>query len=370
MSKLLTKFAIYVLIIVFAISIVNYKVDPANIFHFDVVDEMVEALSKGEFVIADNDIDEGYFKKQMIPCINFTPKTVIIGSSHIMYIDWERLYVDTLNAGMSGAFLGEYYAVVGMLKANNIIPDRIIFGVDAWAFTRNAELLRHTTLNNYAYYARSLVKGEDVSYSDYDIETNKRDINKYKELFSFTYFQSSIRNICNNGILYYFDSNDTTSRIEICEDDKADDSAEKITPSMRYIMPTSNYGTVEQNDLAADRQINPPNVYQIGTEYIQLDKNNYNEFIELIDYLLAEGIDVSFYLPSYYPSMYDLFMNDKSFQGVIEVEEVTRRIAMERGIEVHGSYNPYEAGVTKEDFADVLHMKPDVMLDNYLYMRD
>lgn len=134
-------------------------------------------------------------------------------------------------------------------------------------------------------------------------------------------------------------------------------------------MSLSNYGTVEENEAQAQSQVNPPNVYQLGIEYSHLDEENYDEFVELVDYLIGEGIEVSFYLPSYYPSIYDLFEDNSLFYGVLEVEEKTRQIAKERGIEVHGSYNPYEAGVNKEDFADCLHMTPDVMFENYMYQR-
>lgn len=284
-----------------------------------------------------------------------------------MYIDWEKLYPDTLNAGVSGAYLGEYYAIIGLLKANDIKPERIIFGVDAWAFTRNAATLRHTTLNKYAFYVEDIVKGRAAVISDY--EKNEIDTDKIKELLSFSYFQSSFTSLRNNGIGYYISHDTDAGKVRICNDDSPDKQNNKITPRMRYIMSLSNYGTVEENEAQAQSQVNPPNVYQLGIEYSHLDEENYDEFVELVDYLIGEGIEVSFYLPSYYPSIYDLFEDNSLFYGVLEVEEKTRQIAKERGIEVHGSYNPYEAGVNKEDFADCLHMTPDVMFENYMYQR-
>ncbi|MBO7599573.1 MAG: hypothetical protein J6S95_00280 [Lachnospiraceae bacterium] len=40
-------------------------------------------------------------------------------------------------------------------------------------------------------------------------------------------------------------------------------------------------------------------------------------------------------------------------------------MAKERGIEVRGSYNPYDCGLNKEDYLDHFHLKPEGGLKNY-----
>lgn len=362
MKKLLVKVVIYATIVLLTVMGINYLVDPANIYRTSVVDNMVEALSQGKTIESPMDVDEGLFKKKMISELCYVPETVVIGSSHVMYIDWDRLYSKTLNAGMSGSYLGEYYAVVGLLKIKNIKPKRIIFGVDAWAFIQNAKNLRHTTLNKYALYAKDLVAGNNATnISDYNVvDLNHQNM---KEMFSFSYFQSSFRNLISNGIEYYFKKD--VENIVVCDNDEPIKETNKITPSMRYIMSLESYKSLEENEAEAFEQVLSKDIYQIKNPYPCVDDSNFQEFVDLVDYLICEGIEIEFYLPTYYPTMYELFETNNEFHGIIEVEERVRELGNEKGIIVHGTYNPKKAGIKDTDFADCLHMTPDKMFKTY-----
>ncbi len=363
MKKLIVKVIIYVAIVVFCVATINYVVDPAYLFHSAIVDNMVIALSKGNTIESPGDVNEGLFKKKMIPELSFKPETVVIGSSHVMYIDWDRLYPNTLNTGVSGAYLGEYYAIIGLLKAYNINPKRIIIGVDAWAFTRNAEKLRHKELNEFAFYAKDLVKGKKLaSIEDYNNVANSRYQN-IKEMFSFSYFQSSFRKLMSNGLTYYLQND--SEKIRICDNDEPIKSSDKITANMQLVMSLDSYKSLEENEAGASEQILSKSIFQIGSSYTKVDNQNFQEFIDLVDYIMQEGIEIEFYLPTYYPSMYKMFESDEDYHGIIEVEERIRKLGAEKGIVVHGTYNPEEAGIINTDFADFLHMTPDVMLENY-----
>ena len=114
MRKFIIKCGVFFLLVYTIIVLLNYRIDPANMFHSSIVEKMVPLLNAGKIIESPGNLDEGLFKREMIKSMQRTPETVVIGSSHIMYEPWpfENCFV----AGLSGAYLGDYYAVVGILE--------------------------------------------------------------------------------------------------------------------------------------------------------------------------------------------------------------------------------------------------------------
>ena len=116
--KMLLKKCVAVVILTYSVIVLcNYYVDTANIFHTDILVDIAEKLHGGKIVESPGNIDEGLFQKTMIQSMTHTPKTVVVGSSHIMYEPWE--FGDYYVAGLSGAYLGDYYATIGLLEEAN-----------------------------------------------------------------------------------------------------------------------------------------------------------------------------------------------------------------------------------------------------------
>lgn len=358
LAKLFLKVLLFAAVVFAAVALINYRIDPANVFHGDVIAEMTDSLAGGKTVVMPGEINEGYFRRTMISRLSFKPETVVLGSSHVMYMDWDSIYPKTLNAGLPGAYLGDYYSVIGLLEFYKINPKRVIIGVDAWSFTRDALSPRHTNLKDCTAYGRKTVLGEKTDA----IQTETpwwRDWDNLQELFSFPYFQSSMQRILEDGW------NARKSAVTVCEDDTPLEDAIKVTPGLRYIMPQKGYLSLEQNRADAQKQIDDKNVYQLGKSYKKVSKDNFAQFEELIDYLQSKGIEVEFYLPAYFPSIYEHIQTAKDYAGIPELEEKIRELGKEKGITVHGTYDPQKAGITEEDFADASHMTPDKMLETY-----
>lgn len=109
---------------------------------------MVTTLNAGHVIESPGNINEGLFLEAMIKSLRHTPETIIIGSSHIMYEPWQ--FQDFYVAGLSGAYLGDYYAIIGLLEETDRLPSHIIIGVDPWAFMTSASNGRHTSIAQYA----------------------------------------------------------------------------------------------------------------------------------------------------------------------------------------------------------------------------
>jgi len=313
MRKLMVK-AAFLTIIVYGIVVgVNCVVDPANIFHAGVIEDMVEALASGKIIESPGDFDEGVFVKGMVDALDKEPSILILGSSHTMYVPWEEIYGEVFVGGLSGAYLGDYYAVLGLLESRRGIPKRVIIGVDPWAFYMDALSGRHKSIAEYAEYEKNIIEG--MSGQNQKISVNRIDYEKIRELFSFSYFQSAVARLRGNGIDYYLDSRQR--EVFIAEDDSVGYNA-KILPNGRYVMGVRNYKTVAENEADAQNAIDTGEVYQLSDGFTELQEDNLDEFKSMVEYLRSKGVEVELYLPAWYPALYDFFQKEEKFAGVIK----------------------------------------------------
>lgn len=356
MRKFYLKVLLMVLIVYIPVVTLNYIIDPAGLYNSKIRENAVAALNMGNIIESPGDMDEGEFQKEMISSTSHKIDTVILGSSHVMYIPLkdDNCYF----AGVSGAYLGDYYGVIGLLDYYNIKPKKIIIGVDPWAFMSSYDKGRHTAMQNYAVYEHNLLL-DDTKKEE---KQEKTDFEKLEELFSFAYFQSSVKNLKHKGIVYYL--NGSAQEVNIVNDDKPAEKA-KILPNARRIMEAKGYKTVDENNLNAQKAIDANHIYQLGNGIKEINKNNFDDFEKLLVYMIDNNIEVELYLPSWYPKIYEYFEDTGSYVGVFELETMIRELGKKYNIKVRGSYDPSLCNVKEEDFADWLHLKPEKMLDNY-----
>ncbi len=361
MRKFILKSIIMLLMVYIPVISINYFVDPANIYHDDIVVNSAKLLNAGNIIESPKNMDEGLLQVCRMQELNYNPDTVIIGSSHVMYIPFEcdgMLY----NAGMSGSYLGDYYAIVGLIESKNIMPKRIMIGVDPWAFMRSADDGRHSRLDKYSRFMLDLVKDRHSELQDIE----ESDMSKLKEIVSFSYFQSSVARLRNmKG-----DALQAGGHIRIAVADNAViGEAAKILPDGRRIPSAKEYHDIETLQKEALQYIASKRIYQLENGFRDVQQDNLKDFKRLLKFLTTRGVDVHIYLPAWYPSVYEYFKDDDNFSGVLKIEEAIREIGNEMNIPVHGGYDPKECNLTEKDYMDWLHLKPEKMLENYNYIR-
>ena len=105
-----------------------------------------------------------------------------------------------------------------------------------------------------------------------------------------------------------------------------------------------------------------------GEEYASLSPVNTQLFDDLIRHLTDEGVTVEIYLPAIYPLLYEHIRYSESYEGVELSEIWIREMAARYGVTVHGSYDPALSGVTREDYGDWNHIKPEKGLEEYNFI--
>ena len=326
--------------------LVNFFADPANIYHASMTDDIVNGLKEHVAVEIAGDFDEGVLLDKRIAACD-VHDVGIMGSSHVLYVDWD--FDDYLNIGMSGEFLDDYYATVGLIDKYDKYPDTLVIGVDPYIFMDGLSI-RQESLKDDLEYADKLIKGGSSKKGPIDLSGLK----KVKELFSFSYFQSSVSAMINGVNATYVNPVDDIG----CGD------YPKILYTGRRVPSITSQKEIQDMDSAAQWDISAGAVYCM-TDYEELSPVCIERFEILIDYILSKGTEVIIYLPAWYPDYYDEFTKNDKFSGVIKAEEYIRKMAKERGIEVRGSYNPYVCGLNKEDYLDHFHLKPEGGLKNY-----
>ena len=358
MKKLIIKCVLIAAFVYGIVISVNRIADPANISGDDMVIEMAERLLAGEAVASPGDYNEGLLQKLILD--EKDPETVILGSSSVMYVPWD--YEDYQVVGLSGAYIWDYIAAIGLMDADDSLPERIVICVDPWILKTDHGIGRHDSISEYGQFEAALNAGEDWAQALKILDEKKTD-NSWKEYLSFSYFQSSVDYIKKWGLSYALTP--AEDRIRSMGEDELD-TCPCILPDGRHT--DLHVYDPDSIDEEVKGCIERRNLGYLGEDFTELSDQNVILFESLIRYLRGRGVQVDIYLPSIYPLMYEYIDGNDDFKGVGLEEKRIREMAMEYGITVHGTYNPSLSGMEREDYADILHIKPEKGIEEYHFI--
>src|SRR5579863_2940442 len=126
------KLVYIVLPFFFIITIVNYTVDPANVFSAKkYVGGIADILSLGHNVDNVSNYDERLLQEQMVSRLRKTPDIVVIGASRIMEVGADFFPGKTvLNCGVSHANIHDIIAITELLDSFGRLPTQMIINLD------------------------------------------------------------------------------------------------------------------------------------------------------------------------------------------------------------------------------------------------
>ena len=358
MKKLIFK-CVLIAVFVYAIVIsVNKIADPANIAGDDMVTEMADRLLAGEIVASPGDYNEGLLQTIMLDAKD--PDTVIIGSSSVLYIPWE--YDNYQVIGLSGAYLWDDLAAVGLLDAEGDLPERVVICVDPWILRTDQGVGHHDSIAEYGRFEAALSSGVPYDEAVKILDEKKTD-DSWKEFLSFSYFQSSVDYIYKWGWSYALSP----------AEEKVRSISEAESESIPCILPDGRHTCLGQDSVAKmDGDVNwyieSGYIDSFGEEFASLSTTNTELFENLIKHLTEEGVTVELYLPAMYPVLYDYIAESDLYEGVELSENRLREMASRYGVTVHGTFDPSLSGIVREDFADWHHIKPEKGIEEYHFI--
>ncbi len=359
MKKLFWKCLLLAAVLYIPVVGMNIVADSANLFRGKMVREMSELLLDGKTIQSPGDFDEGELQKHMISSEAFDYDTVVIGSSSVLYVPWEE---GTYVAGLSGAYLKDMIAVIGLLESEEKLPKKIIIGMDPWNLKEDGGVGRHTSIAKYADYELAILEGKSQNEAEKYLRSSDLGamLEKGGELFSFSYFQSSLKLIVKTGIKGI--PSLVNKRAEVLTADEA-----REIPALYPNLQRSQVYYETENDMEneAGYFISQHSIMYLGERYDQVSEDNVKLFELMLKGLKDKGIEAEVYISAMYPTLYSFIEESGDYQGVIETEACIRRLAAKYDAKVCGSFDPEALGLSKEDFADVFHLIPESGLENY-----
>jgi len=353
MKKFLWKSLAIIILILGMMSAVNYIVDPSNIFDSEMTSSIAEHLLAGETVEVTGNYEERLVQQEWAKHTTQAPETLLMGSSHMVYMPMgDRPTVR--NVGISACELWDIYGILGMYEYYDVMPKRIVLGVDPWFFNDNSGGTRYEEINGFVEYEKNNVLGKKTIG---DAELNNR-IANLKELVSIPYFQTSFRELRTNGI-------PGDNLMSVVENLEPGDGM-KITSDGTHIPANAAYNEMEQLKKNIQILTHGGSIYHVDN-FEEVSPERTLWFERLLTYLQDRGVEVILYMPICYPQeIYDYVAATPGYDNVVRVEEYLLNYAGENDIALYGSYDPSMFGCELTDYIDELHLKPEKVVDTWV----
>ena len=342
MKKFTIKIILFGFPILLLVTLVNYFGDAGRLFANDYENKIANIVASGKFATNISNYDERILQREIVEVLNHKPDILVLGSSRSMLIKQEFIPKNKkiYNSSVSGASIEDLISIYQMYKEKNNLPSQIILSIDPWMFNKNNGQLRWKSIEEqyYRFFHEAVIR-TNVS--------KVLNIDKYKQLFSFSYFQSSLKLIPDliNG-----------KNLPISSDIKENETITKLLDgSIKYGNSYRLQSSEKVKQSALQYKSKIP-IYSLG-DYTELSNDCIFKFTSLIKDIEAQGIAVAFFLAPYHPIAYEEIK--ENYPRVSESEEFIIDYAKQKSYPVIGSFNPYKTQTNDLLFYDGMHLIED-----------
>jgi hypothetical protein len=339
------KFFFKILLFLFLplfIGMFNLFMDPSHLFDSEqYLKGAVQILNEGKNIANLNNYEDRIMQRSYIKNLNKSKDIIVIGSSRSMQIQNKSFKNFTFfNSSVTEAHLNDFFAIYQLYKEHNLKPKIIIIGVDFWNFSKESNKFNKWEVFN-----------NELKNVDFKLKINEPPFyksicfEKIKLLFTGEYFTESLRSFKRKN---YF----PTKEEFIKEPVKMADG------SLVYDKAHRERSLIEINE-AAQMEILRKNKNR--GDYKNIDKKLYGDFINFIEYLVEQKIDVILFLAPIHPDLYKSYIEDSNYSLIITVEKLCKSLSEKYHMQIIGSYNPDNYSLSSSDFYDGSHPKREIV---------
>lgn len=315
---------------------VNYFGDAARLFDDDYEKKIATIILDGKNATNVANYDDRILQKEIITDANQKPAVIVIGGSRAMQIN-SAFFPDTSfqNNSVSGASIEDLISIYQLYKDNNKLPKKILIGVEPWTFNDNRGDKRWESIGE-SYYKFS---GKEIQ--------QKKTKEKYKELFSISYFQNSVK-FLPKVLLGKSDPEPTMNRDNRLLTKLSDGS---------LVYGTAMRDATQVNiDSKINAYISPGPVYGLEN-FNSISDIKWKEFESVIIDMHKNNIAIEFVLSPFAPVVYKCLQKD--YPLVLKVEDRLRVYSAQNNIKIYGSFDPIKCKLDKTFFYDGMHVKQE-----------
>lgn len=326
------------------VAAVNIAVDPSGLYTDGAQERRIaKELSAKERVSLWKDMDDRLLQKYMIEQMPSAPDTVILGSSHTMWLGKNVFpHGRTFNHSVYRAVLADYLGILEGYADKGAWPSRVVFEL-------NPELLWSPGVSEQWL---SLKKETDAMLERLGASSQKIRgpflTQARLNIFSFSYFQKSL-----SLLLERRNPNDYF-RLERGSETLLNDGRRLWAEEFR------SRGQEEIHRLMARGRYQEP--------YARRSRQGPDQELEsvfgsLVRYLKARHIKVTFCMLPLHPEQYQRFLESRPSRGIdLEgFERYYRGLAKRWEVEMAGSFDPAACGIDGDDFYDEEHIRNEVV---------
>lgn len=319
---------------------INYFVDPANIFKTEIYETMVNHLKNGDNITNVTNIDERLLQKLFIAELKECPDEIILGASRIMSIGKASNInkINCINNGVSGASLEDIFAIYYLYIQKGWKIKKISLGLEPYYLNDNHNQKRWKILGpEFVTFYNQLANQKK--------QNNNTSFDKYRELFSWSYFKSSLEYLKSENKKKIYPTKEVIN--------------EKMTRltdgTITYDIETRNISQ-EKVEKSVKQAITNQPIYSMK-DFEVLSEYYTSLFSSFVDYTIENDIELEFLLIPLHPSLFNYLQKTPNYKMFFEAEKFYREVATSKNIKIIGSYNPDDYQLDGSDFYDGFHCK-------------
>ncbi len=303
--------------------------------------ELARLILSGKTVARPENINERSFQMSVFDGMTKAPETLVIGSSRGMYLGRDITgYDDIYNSCVSGCCLEDYYALIETyLSRFGMFPKRVIVETSPWVFFEDNPESRW--LENERYKASAVQLYEYVNSKD----VSKVDVNVENPYISIPYFRYNLVKLYERQFSLYKEE----ARVS------TDHSEAAINPdgTIRY-----EYMLENENDERLKNVLSEKGAcsYERSNNMVEVDEEKKDAYWRLIDCMHAQGSEVIIYMQPLSVTQSEYSFDKGLNPGYKLAYNSVLNEAEKRGIEIRGSYDARDWGLTDYDFIDRMHL--------------
>lgn len=312
----------------------------------------IAALSlQGKNVTNISEYDERLVRKYYFKGLTEKKNLLVIGSSRLLTIRAEHFpYLSFYNSSVGNSSLEDLIAIYWMYRQKNFGPTKIIIGTDPWLLNKNSG---HNGYKSIISDWQEAAQYLSIPQSE-KIETAKYVPEKYTQLASVSYFQSSF-----NKLIKILQNKDEIKEFSLTEKQTANTSVMLSDGSVNFSSRLRSASNNDVREMAIVYAQNNP-VYGLGN-FNELDATLKEDFEKFVNLMIADGNEIIFYLPPYHPMTFNLLTESDKYRIILEVEEYFKKVAEDKKIKVVGSYNSKQLNIDEIEFYDAMHTKENAV---------
>jgi hypothetical protein len=336
MKRLLRNLLLIIVPIGSLVVVVNYCVDPANIFFGrEYVAGISDILAKGHNVDNVANYDERALQEQMVRKLPYQPDIVVLGSSRVMELGTSFFPgKKVLNCGVSHANINDVLAITGLLDSMGRLPEEIVINLDPHLICLGGTSEWQSLSPYHRFYLQRIHHPETTL-------SQPLFFSKAITLLSFEYFEKSLAFVSQHKTKHYQDV-----------------GKERPAKYGRFwdgtICYPPSYDFPDTAKVAGDARV-------VGNrEETTLDPEKLQQLNDLLDYLATRKVKVMLVMLPYHMEYYRE-MNGRYRNIFPGYDTLFRKMARERDIPILGGFDAVGMGIPENKFYDSYHCSKEAI---------